>query len=315
LAAKPGVQSVSLATILPLDFDSWSSSLQVVGYPQAPKEDITIGFIVAGPDYLRTLGIPLAAGRDFSPRDDERAPYAIIINETMAKRYWAGRQALGGRVKMWNHEFTVVGIARDGKYQALSEPPQPFFYVAFLQNYESRMVLHVRTAGDPLRAVETVRAEVKELNPDVPLSAVKTIGEHLRLAVFSQRVAAMFLGFFGLLSLLLATVGLYSVIRYTVSQRTKELGVRAALGAQPGQIAKLVVDHGMRLAVLGLIAGLAAAFGVTRLLASQLLGVSATDPLVFVTVSAILAGVSALASWIPARAAAAVDPIVALRRE
>src|SRR6185369_13490203 len=167
---------------------------------------------------------------------------------------------------------------------------------------------------DPLRLADTVRAEVRALNPDIPLATVTTMRQHLRISVFSQRLAAIFLGAFGVLALLLATLGLYSVIRFTVSQRTRELGVRAALGARPGQIARLVVDQGMRLAALGLIVGVGAAFGLTRFLASQLLGVSATDPLVFTAV-AVLVAVSALASWLPAQAAAAVDPIVALRAE
>jgi predicted permease len=315
LKARPGVESVTLSMILPLDFDNWSSSVKVDGYQEAPKEEMTVSFFVVGPDYLRTLGIPLAAGRDFSSRDDERAPRAMIINQSMAKKYWAGRQALGGKVKVGDREYTVVGIAHDGKYHELNETPQPFFYTPVFQDYESAMVLHVRTAGDPLQMVETVRAEVRALNPDVPLAAVKTLRQHLRLSVFNQRLAAIFLGVFGILALLLATVGLYSVIRYTVSQRRRELGVRAALGARPGQIARLVVDQGMRLAVLGLLVGIAAAFGVTRFLASQLLGVSATDPVVFTAVALLLAGVSAFASWLPARAAAAVDPNIALRAE
>jgi predicted permease len=315
VAARPGVESVSLATLVPLDFDNWSTSLTIEGYQAAPKEEITIGYTITGPDYLKTLGIPLITGRDFTAADDEKAPVAMIINETMAKKYWPGRQALGGRVHRGNNVLTVVGIVHDGKYNQLSESPQPYFYVPFFQDYQSRMVLHVRTAGDPLRLVDGVRADVRALNPDVPLSAVKSMQQHLRLAVFGQRVAAMFLGAFGLLALLLSTVGLYSVIRYTVSQRTRELGVRAALGAQPGQIARLVVDHGMRLAIVGLIVGLAAAFAVTRFLSSQLLGVSATDPLVFTGVAALLAGVSAVASWVPARSAARVDPNVALRAE
>ena len=173
----------------------------------------------------------------------------------------------------------------------------------------------MRTAGDPLHMVDTMRAEVRALNPDIPLVAVKTMRQQLRIAVFTQRLAAAFLGGFGLLALFLATLGLYSVIRFTVSQRTRELGVRAALGARPGQIARLVVDQGMRLAALGLIVGVVAAFGLTRLLASQLLGVSATDPLVFLTVALLLTAVSALASWLPAQAAAAVDPNVALRAD
>ena len=315
VAARPGVEAVTVSTLVPLDFDNWSSSLTVDGYQAAPKEEITISFFVVGPDYLHTLGIPLAGGRDFTAQDDERAPKAIIVNQAMADKYWRGRQALGGRVKIGKEQYTVVGIARTGKYHALSETPQPFFYLPVLQDYQSGMILHVRTAGDPLRLADTMRAEVRALNPDIPLVTVKTMRQHLRIAVFTQRLAATFLGGFGVLALLLATLGLYSVIRFTVSQRTRELGVRAALGARPGQIARLVVDQGMRLAGLGLIVGVGAAFGLTRLLASQLLGVSATDPLVFLTVALLLTAVSALASWLPAQAAAAVDPNVALRAE
>lgn len=315
LAARPGIEAVTASQILPLDFDNWSSSLKVDGYQPAPKEEMTVGYFVVGPDYLKTLGIPLMAGRDLSFHDDEHAPNALIINETMAKKYWPGRQALGGKVRLWDRDFTVVGIAHDGKYNQLSEKPQPFFYAPLLQGYESRMVLNVRTTGDPLQMAETVRAEVRALNANMPLSAVKTMRQHLRISVFSQRLAATFLGAFGALALLLATVGLYSVIRYTVSQRTRELGVRMALGAQPRQIARLVVDQGMILAGIGLIAGIAVALGVTRFLASQLLGVSATDPLVFAGVGALLVAVSGVASWLPARTAAAVDPNVALRAE
>jgi predicted permease len=315
VAARPGVQAATLATLVPLDLDNWSTSLQVAGYQTAPQEEINVGFTIVGPDYLKTLGIPLLEGRDVSLRDQAKAPKVMVINQTMAKKYWPGRPALGGKVRMWDQDFTVVGIAHDGKYQKLSEAPQPYFYVPFLQAYQSRMVLHVRTAGDPLLLADAVRAEVQGLNPDVPLTAVKSMRQHLQLSVFNQRLAARFLGAFGLLALVLSSVGLYSVIRYTVSQRTREIGVRAALGAQPGHIARMIVDQGMRLAVLGLLVGLAAAFGVTRFLSSQLLGVSATDPLVFVAVSALLASVSAFASWLPARAAAAVDPNVALRRE
>ncbi|HEX7184295.1 MAG TPA: ABC transporter permease [Thermoanaerobaculia bacterium] len=328
LSGLPGIESATVSTLVPLDFDSWSSSLEVEGYQPAPKEEMSIGFSIVGPDYMKALGIPLKAGRDFTfadqdpPRkdgegddDEKQPPGTMIVNETMAQRYWAGRQALGGRVRLWNRDWTVVGIARNGKYNEIGEAPKPYFYVPEFQAYQSRMVIHVRTAGDPLEMVEPLRSEVRAMDPNIPLSAVKTMEEHLRLSVFAQRLAATFLGSFGLLALLLATIGLYSVIRYTVSQRTREIGVRMALGARPGQVARLVLDQGMILAAVGLGIGLAAAFGVTRFLASQLLGVSATDPLVFVVVALLLAAVSALASYLPARVAAAVDPIVALRRE
>jgi predicted permease len=315
LAARPGVEAVTVSTLVPLDFDNWSTSLTVDGYQAAPKEEITVSYYIVGPGYLHTLGVPLAGGRDFTAQDDERAPKAIIINQAMADKYWRGRQALGGRVTIDKKNYSVVGITRTGKYHQLSETPQPLFYIPVLQDYQSGLILHVRTAGDPLRLVDTVRSEVRALNPDIPLATVTTMRQHLRISVFSQRLAAIFLGAFGVLALLLATLGLYSVIRFTVSQRTRELGVRAALGARPGQIACLVVDQGMRLAALGMLVGVGAAFGLTRFLASQLLGVSTTDPLVFATVAVLLVAVSALASWLPAQAAAAVDPNIALRAE
>lgn len=313
LARLPGVESATVAALLPLGFSSNSTNLGIDGYEPAPKEEVVVDFNNVGPGYFGTMGIPLVAGRDFDLRDDEGAAPAMVVNETMARRYWPGRHALGGRVRCYGKDFTVVGIAKDGKYQRLGEPPRPFFYVPILQLYRSRSVIHLRTAGDPLKLAPALRAEVRRLDPDLPLSAVKSMRQHLRLSLFNQRLAASFLGAFGLLALVLATVGLYSVIRYAVSQRTRELGVRMALGAQPGDVAKMVLKEGMTLALAGLAIGLAAAFAVTRFLEGQLLGVSATDPLVFVGVALLLAGVCALASWLPARRAAAVDPMAALR--
>src|SRR5262249_5674295 len=149
-----------------------------------PKEEITISYFVVGPSYLHTMKIPLLQGRDFTLHDDEQTQKVIIINQAMAEKYWRGRQALGGRVKIGKDFYTVVGIARTGKYQQLSEKPKPFFYYPVLQEYQSGMILHVRTAGDPLRLVETVRAEVRALNPDIPLTTVTTMQQHLRISVF-----------------------------------------------------------------------------------------------------------------------------------
>jgi predicted permease len=285
------------------------------GYTPGPEEEVVVELYFVGPDYFRTLGIPLAAGRDFTVRDDDKAPLAMVINQSMAERYWPGRNALGGRVRVGEETYTVVGVARNGKYQQLGEPRQHHFYVPVLQSYRSDMTLHVRTAGDPARLTDALRREVRSLDPDMPLTAVKTMREHLRISVFSQRLAASFLGSFGVLALALATVGLYSLIRYAVSQRTREMGVRMALGARPGDIARLIVGEGMLLAVIGLGLGLALAFGVTRFLSTLLLGVNARDPVIFVFITALLAGVSVLSSYLPARAAAEVDPIIALRKE
>jgi predicted permease len=316
VAALPGVESASAASAVPLDFGGSSSTfLQIDGYTPGPQEEVVVELYTVAPDYFRTLSIPLISGREFTERDDAGALPVLMINETMARRYWPGRDPLGGTVRIGQKAYTVVGVAKDGKYQQLGEAPASHFYLPLLQNYRSEMTLHLRTQGDPARLTEALRRELRALDPDLPLTAVKTMREHLRISVFSQRLAASFLGSFGALALVLATVGLYSLIRYAVSQRTREMGVRMALGARPRDIERLVVGEGLVLALIGLGLGLALAFGITRFLASLLLGVSATDPAIFLAITAALAGISALSSYLPARAAAGVDPSVALRAE
>jgi macrolide transport system ATP-binding/permease protein len=315
-AGLPGVESASLASAVPLDFGgSSSSSLTVAGYTPGPEEEVVVEYYVVGPEYFRTLGIPLVAGRDFTAQDESGKALVLVINETMAKRYWPGRNPIGGTVRLGTRDFTVAGVARDGKYQQLGEEPSAHFYLPVLQSYQSSMIVHLRTAGDPVALTDALRREIRSLDPDLPLTGVKPMREHLRISVFSQRLAASFLGSFGLLALLLATIGLYSLIRYAVSQRTREMGVRLALGAQRADISRLIVGEGMVLALVGLGIGIAAAFGIAPLLRSLLLGVSATDPVIFVAIAALLATVTAVSSYLPARAAARIDPIVALRAE
>jgi predicted permease len=315
-AALPGVESASLASSVPLDFGgAGAQALDIEGYAPGPDEEVMVGSYTVGPDYLRTLGIPLVSGREFTARDDEKAPPAMIINETMAQRYWAGSDPIGRKVRIAGRSFTVVGVAGDGKYLQLTEAPKPHFYLSVFQSFVPAMTIHLRTAGNPAALTAALRREMQGLDADLPLTGVKTLREHLRISIFTQRLAAGFLGAIGALALVLATVGLSSLLRYAVKQRTREIGVRVALGAQPQDITRLVVGQGIVLALIGLGLGLVLAFGVTRFLASLLLGVSATDPVVFVAVVAILAAVAALASWLPARIAARVDPIVALKRE
>jgi macrolide transport system ATP-binding/permease protein len=315
LAALPGVESASFAMMLPLSGSSSSSSAEIEGYQPKRDEEVNVGFNFVGPGYFETLGIPVLRGRGLNAADDERAPKVAVINEAMARRYWPNGDALGRKLNVVGDDFTVVGIVKNGSYRQLREEPQPMLYAPMLQKYVSAMILHVRTTGDPAGLVNALRAEVRALDPSLPLADVRTMGEHLRLATFDQRLLASFLGGLGAIALLLSTIGLYSVIRYAVSQRTRELGVRMALGAQPGEVARLVLGQGMVLALLGAVLGLAVAFGTGRLLANQLYGVSATDPAVFAGVLALLAAVSALASWLPARMAAGVDPMIALRSE
>lgn len=323
LAALPGVEAATAAMQLPLSGTFSSTDVEIAGYVPKPEEEMSVGFNVVGPQYFETMGIDVLRGRGISLQDDERAPAVVVVNETMARKYLmqGGMQggpdgnALGGTIRWRGRDLTVVGIVRDGSYRRLREDPLPYMYVPLLQSYLSATVLHVRTAGDPEALAEAVRAEVRRLDPTLPLSGLKTMERHLRRATFAPRLLATFLGGLGTIALLLSTVGLYSVIRYAVSQRTREIGVRLALGARPAEVARLVLGQGLFLALLGTVLGLAAAFATARLLASQLYGVSATDPLVFTVAVLLLAAVSALASWLPARQAATVDPMVALRAE
>jgi predicted permease len=315
LAALPGVESVSYAVQLPLSGNSNSASATIEGYQPKRDEEVNVGFNLVGPDYFETMGIPVLRGRGLTIADDERTPLVAVVNEAMARRYWPDGNAVGGKLRSLGKDLTVVGIVKNGAYRELKEEPKPLMYVPLQQLYVPGMILHVRTTGDPAALANALRAKVRELDPSLPVTDVRTMREHLRLATFEQRLLASFLGGLGAIALLLSTVGLYSVIRYAVSQRTRELGVRMALGAQPGEVARLVLGQGMVLALLGGGLGVAIAFGTGRLLANQLYGVSASDPVIFGSVLAVLAMVSAFATWLPARMAAEVDPMITLRRD
>lgn len=320
IAAVPGVESASVAMQLPLSGNFSLSNVEIAGYAPRPEEEMSVGFNVVGPRYFETMGIEILRGRGISFTDDERAASVVVINEAMARKYFPGDDgpdgnALGRTIRRRGQEMTVVGIVRNGDHRYLREEPLPYMYIPLLQSYLSGTILHVRTIGVPEDLAGAVHAEVRRLDPALPLSGVRTLEEHLLRATFAPRLLATFLGGLGMIALLLSTVGLYSVVHYAVSQRTRELGVRLALGARPAEVARLVLGQGLALAFLGAGLGLAAAFAVGRLLASQLYGVSATDPAVFTAVVLLLAAVSALASWLPARRAAAVDPMMALRAE
>lgn len=315
LETRPGIEAATVAMQLPLSGNFSSTTIDIAGYVPKPDEEVTIGFNVVGPRYFETLGIPVLRGRGITLQDDDRAPSVVVVNETMARRYWPQGNAIGGTFRRGRKDVTVVGIVRNGAYRRLREEPLPYMYFPLLQSYLSATILHVRTEGDPTALAGEVREVVRQLDPALPLSEVQTLEEHLRRATFEPRLLAAFLGGLGTIALLLSTVGLYSVIRYAVSQRTRELGVRLALGARPAEVARLVLAQGLVLSLLGAGLGLAAAFATSRLLASQLYGVSATDPAVFTAVVALLAVVSGVASWLPARVAAEVDPMVALRAE
>lgn len=267
--------------------------------------------------FFDTLGISLLRGRDFTENDSQQAPKVLIINEAMANRFWGDQDPIGKRLKLFgDQEYRqVVGIVGDSKYNSLTEARRPFMYLPLLQEYAPQVNLHVRTSTDPKAMVAALRSEVQAVDASLPVLNVQTLSERVENSLGGERTQATLLGSGGLLALLLAAVGLYGVMSYTVAQRTREIGIRMALGAGRGNVMGLVMKQGVTLVGAGVVLGLGAAFGITRLLASLLFGVSAVDPLTFIGTSVILLAVSLLASYIPARRATKVDPLIALRYE
>ncbi len=312
----PGIESATLARRLPLtDGGIAFAAVTIDGYAPAKDEDMRLNYETVGPQYFQTMRIPFVHGRDFEERDQEGAPGVVIINETMARRYWPGGDALGRRLKLTKDWLVIVGVAKDVKNRSFNEARQPFLYLPLLQDYRSNMILVARTAVEPEKMFQPVRAEVAALDPEIPLFDAKTLEEHVGISLFLQRMAATLLSIFGLLALSLAAIGLYGVMAYSVSQRTRELGIRISVGAERRDIFKLILGQGLALSIVGLLGGLVAALAVTRLTANLLYGVSATDPVTFIVIAVLLLCVTLMACYIPARRATRVDPMIALRAE
>jgi predicted permease len=312
----PGIQSATVARRLPLTGGGIAfATVAIDGYAPAKDEDMRLNYETVGPEYFQTMRIPFVHGRDFDERDQEGAPGVVIINETMARRYWPGGDALGRRLKLTKDWLEIVGIAKDVKNRSLIEAPQPFLYLPLLQDYRSNMILVARTAIEPEQMSQSVRAEVAALDPEIPIFDVKTLEEHVGISLYLQRMAATLLSIFGLLALSLAAIGLYGMMAYSVSQRTRELGIRVSVGAERRDIFKLILGQGLAISVVGLLAGLVAALVLTRLTAKLLYGVSATDPITFLGIALLLLCVTMLACYFPARRATKVDPMTALRFE
>jgi predicted permease len=319
----PGVRDASLTDLLPLSLNYTSTNAYVEGQPPARGANVPNPMAASvGADYFRAMGIPLVAGRGVAGRDEKDAPRVVVVNETFARRFWPGadpaREAVGKRLSFESDQgpwVQIVGVARDGKYWTLAEAPQMFVYVPLTQSYDSSVTLVVRAQGDPRALVPAIREEVRRLDPSLPAFDVKTLSEHMGVSLFPARVAAALLGAFGLVALLLAAMGVYGVVSYAAAQRTREIGIRVALGAQGRDVLRLVAGRGMLLVGVGLGLGLACALALTRFMEGLLYGVSATDPLTFALVVLLLGGVALLACLAPARRAAKVDPVVALRYE
>jgi predicted permease len=317
LEAQPGIQSVALSTRVPLGFGGGSTAVNPEGYVSQANESMETQVAVVTPNYFQTLQIPLMKGRDFTPQDTKSSQRVVIVSETFVNRYWPNQEALGKQLNSdLTHEwFTVVGVARDSKVNGLNEKPTPFLYLPQYQVYRATMIVLARTNGDPLAAGKNVEKTIHELNADLVVFDITTLELREQIASFGQRVAGTFVGAFGLLALVLAAVGIYGVTSYTTRQRTHEIGIRMTLGASKQDVLRLVLGHGLRLTLIGVMLGLAASFALTRFLTSLLLGVTSTDALTFSSVALLLCAVALFACFIPARRAVRVDPMVALRYE
>jgi len=315
LEALPGVQSVTLADWTPLGFITNSTTIKPEGYVPQRKESMDIREAAVGPNYVRTMRIPLVAGRDFTFQDTDASQPVAIVNQELADRFWPHQQVIGKRLEADGKWFSVVGVTRNSNYDQLDETPQPFLYLPLFQDYSQDAIIHARASGDPLAVASTVERTIHELNPDLPVFDVTPLRSRVEMASTNQRIAAVFVGAFGVLALVLAAVGIYGVIAYTTRQRTHEIGIRVALGAERGDVFRLVLTQGLWLTLTGLAIGLAASLVLTRFLRGVLVGVTTTDALTFASVGALLCGVALAACYIPARRAATLEPTVALRYE
>jgi predicted permease len=315
LRALPGVQSATVADFSPLSFTIHSDGVLPEGYVPQPHESMEIDRGQIGSDYLQTLRTPLMAGRDFTDQDNADTQPVAIVNQAFVDRYWSGQTALGKRVQWRGEWFTVVGVAVNGKYRRIHSDVAPLILLPMAQTYSSDAILHIRTAGDPLALASAVQRTVGELNPNVPLFNVTTLKENMQMGSIFERIAVTFAGAFGLLALVLASVGIYGVVAYTTKQRTHEIGIRMALGAGKAAIFRQVLQQGLRLALVGLAVGLTASLILTRFLRSMIVGVGPGDLPTLVTAAILLCVVALAASLIPARRAASIEPMQALRSE
>lgn len=318
-AQLPGVEAAGLVDPLPLSGDNKTTTFNIEGRaPLAPSDQLNSNVRTISPDYFRAMGIPMIKGRAFTERDTKDAPNVMIVNETLARRFFPGEDAIGKRATVYPFKTPceIVGVVGDVKHRSLDVESGPEFYVSYLQSPQPFMSLVARTTlSDPAGLAATVQNAVQQIDKDQPISDVRTMNQVLGQSTATRRFNMLLLAVFAMIALILASVGIFGVMSYTVTQRTHEIGIRMALGAQMSDVFRLVVGQGMILVLIGVGLGLIGAFSVTRVMSSLLYGVSATDPLTFAGVALLLTSIAFLACLIPARRATRVDPMVALRHE
>jgi predicted permease len=318
LERQPGVAAVSYADYVPLSISAGSwEDLQIQGYVPLPGDNMKIYRSLVSPGYFGLMKIPILEGRDFNMRDDITAPPVMIVNQEFVRRYIATGIAVGRLVRGWGKWFRIVGVVQNSKIYRLTEAPQPYFYVPMRQIYRPEMglVFYVRASSSISSAITALQRQAQAVDPAVPVFDVTSLNDIIAASLFAQRISASLLGVLGNVALLLAAVGLYGVMAYSVAQRTNEIGIRMALGALSRDVLRLVLGQAAKLAMMGVVVGIAVALALTRLMSTLLFGVSATDPTTFAGVALLLVVVALAASYIPVRRAMKLDPVVALRYE
>jgi predicted permease len=331
IGSVPGVTSASLTRQGLLSGSGTQGSITVPGFTPPPQEnllsrkgddvELDVPYLAqVGPNFFRTLGMTIVRGRDISPQDNEAAPKVAVVNEAFARYYFGSEDPIGRRFDRGEDdggEVEIVGVVKDAKAESVKEQTPRTFYVPFLQDPSSwrETTFQVRTAGDPLTTVAAIRREVQALEPNLPVFRVKTLGQQVDETLGQERLVTTLASLFAVLALLLAGAGLYGVLSYSVSRRTREIGIRMALGARRGDVLRLFIRQGMVLELLGLVFGVAAALALTRFMSSLLFGVSTTDLMTFVGAAVGLALIGLVACYVPARRATQVDPQIALRSE
>jgi predicted permease len=311
-----GVRAVSAALVSPLSGSLWLYSVDIPGYPARPKEVPMTYMNAVGPGYFATIGASLVRGREFTRRDREGAPYVAVVNEQMAKKFWPGRDPIGQRFKagaLDDHEAEVVGVVRDSIYRDLRETRQEILYVPLLEGNFGAATLHLRIAGDPAPVFNQLRAQARAADRSVPLFGVRTLDAQIGETLVTERMLATVSTILGALAIVLAMVGLYSVLANAVAQRAREIGIRMALGAARTQVIGMVMRDTLRMVFVGVLVGIPVSLGASRWIASFLYGVKAQDPFTYLAIAALVVAAGFAAAYIPSRRASRVDPMVVLR--
>jgi predicted permease len=311
-----GVRAVSAALVSPLSGTLWLYSVDVPGYPARPNEVPMTYMNAIGPAYFATIGEPLVRGREFTRRDREGAPYVAVVNEQFAKKFWPGRDPIGQRFKaaaLDGNETEVIGVVRDSIYRDVREARQEILYVPLLQGDFGSATLHLRVSGDPAPVFNQLRAQARAADRAVPLYGMRTLNAQIGETLSTERMLATVSTILGALAIVLAMVGLYSVLANAVAQRAREIGIRMALGAARTQVIGMVMRDTLRMVFVGVLVGIPVSLAASRWIASFLYGVEAQDPLTYIAIAGLVVAAGLAAAYGPSRRASRVDPIVVLR--